>query len=339
MAVTHPIVTSVPTHGLHIHPTQRAALVAKLQSQGKSPMPAAPRAIAPAVTKMSPREALSQGLVTSAREPTAEQKLLNAAAWLAEVSQDFALAKRLWDRGADVLPMQKASGELVNSTGGAIVPSQVAATIMAFCDKAVFRSNASTYVMSSDVLNVPRRTGGMTANFINESAVMPESAPTWDLVGLTAKKIARFGRFSSELDDDAVLDVTRYWLQDAGSSLGLKEDQCGWSGDGTSQYGGIQGVLPALVDGNHNAGKVAAASTHKTFQLLDLNDVQGLMAALPERYWPNAKFYCSAYAAANLFARLGASNGGFQVSGFGPNRTMSYCGVEIVTQPIFPRRR
>ena len=123
----------------------------------------------------------------------------------------------------------RAAGEGMNTTGGALVPSQMMPGILAFRDNAVFRQNASVYTMTSDFASVARRTGGVTPVFIGENAPLSESAPTWDSVGLTAKKLAIFDRLSSELVEDSVTDVAAYFLADSGSALGLKEDDCGFT--------------------------------------------------------------------------------------------------------------
>ena len=64
---------------------------------------------------------------------------MNAAAWLADLTGDATTAHALYTRGADVLPMRKALGEGVNATGGAVVPEQVAAFVLAYRDRAIFR--------------------------------------------------------------------------------------------------------------------------------------------------------------------------------------------------------
>jgi HK97 family phage major capsid protein len=255
--------------------------------------------------------------------------LYGTANWLARISGRHEVAKRI---GGPVFPIIRAAGENSNSIGGVIVPFETAKAVAAFRDRAVFRANASVYPMMSDTLTVPRRSGSMTANFFAESSVMTESAPAWDAVTLNAKKVAIFDRFSSELEEDSAIELAAYFMEDAGNAIGLKEDDCGFNGDGTSAYGGMRGVCPLLLDGTHNAGKVAAASTHSTFATLDAADIAALMAALPDKYWPNAKFYISGFGAATLFMRLGAAGGGLGTS----RSNMNYGGIPIVLTPKLP---
>ena len=322
-----------------INDTNRAAIRAELLAAGITPRGAPQAAVRRQMTKANARPVRNIDPATVLREDKAEtvdEMLRDSAAWLCEVFGRPLTAKALWETGARMLPVRRAASEGMNSTGGVLVPSQMLPTIMAFRDAAVFRQNASTYTMTSDSASVARRTGGVTPVFIGENAPLSKSAPTWDSVGLTAKKLAIFDRLSSELVEDSAVDVAAYFLADSGSALGLKEDDCGFNGDGTSVYAGMRGICPILLDGAHGAGKIAAVSTHKTFGTLDATDIAALMAALPEKYWGNAKFYCSGYGAASLFARLGATGGGFVKTTSGDRPALSYGGVPIVITPKLP---
>ena len=329
--------------GVPMNPGGRAALIRELNERKNSMQQRSSASAQPRFSQQSkalPRlreisEEKLQRLIHPA-EPSHQQKLLNAAAWLADMIGDATTAHALYNKGADVLPIVKAASEGVNATGGALVPDETAPFILAYRDRAVFRQNASVYPMASDSLTVTRRVGGVSTAFVGENQQLVESNAVFDAVSFMAKKLAGFGKFSTELAEDSATNVVNYFLQDVGSALGLREDDCGFNGDGTSTYAGMTGITVRIADGTHSAGPVTAASTHKTFALLDATDLQNLMAALPDRFWPNAKFYISAYGAASFFARLGAAGGGFQVSGVGPARTMSYGGVEIITTPKLP---
>jgi HK97 family phage major capsid protein len=294
--------------------------VIKAQERGKMLKPGAEEAITAIITRaiqnealinrldqrLSPREALEKRDGLSPEQ----MQMKTAGAWL-----------------------RKAANESLNGAGAAIVPNETAAFIESYRDRAVFRSNASVYNTASDSLTIPRRTGGVSVNFVGEGAVIPSSQPSFDGIGLTAQKIAAFGTFSTELEEDAAADITAFFLQDAGSAMGLKEDDCAFNGDGTSTYGGIYGIIPALNDSNHTAGRIAAGSGHKSFNLLDATDLSNLLGLLPDKFWPNAKLYLSGYGASQYLARLSASSGAFQVSGAGPNRTMTYLGIPVITTP------
>ena len=104
--------------------------------------------------------------------------------------------------------------------------------------------------------------------------------------------------------EDAAAQIAFYFLQDSGAAIGQMEDACGFAGDGTSTFGGMRGICPTLIDGAHGAGAVNAGSGHSTFGQLDTSDISSLMAALPDKYWPNCKFYVSGYGAAQTLAKV-----------------------------------
>ena len=100
--------------------------------------------------------------------------------------------------------------------------------------------------MAADMCSDPRRINGVTAYFVGESR--PPRSPTrpWDRVRLTAKKLMVLTKYSNELNEDAVLNIGDDLAGEIAYAFALKEDQCGFIGDGTSTYGGIVGLAPAL---------------------------------------------------------------------------------------------
>ena len=80
-----------------------------------------------------------------------------------------------------------------NKDGGALVPDEWAQTIINLKERRPF-GIASRYCgkvqMTSDSLNVPRRTGGVAASFVGDGVTIPEGTATFDNVQLTAKKMA-----------------------------------------------------------------------------------------------------------------------------------------------------
>ena len=100
--------------------------------------------------------------------------------------------------------------------------------------------------MASDTRSDPRRVNGVTAYFVGESTAARSADKTWDRVRLTAKKLMVLTKYSNELNEDAVLNIGDDLAGEIAYAFALKEDQCGFMGDGTSTYGGITGVIPTL---------------------------------------------------------------------------------------------
>jgi HK97 family phage major capsid protein len=233
--------------------------------------------------------------------------------------------------------VERSAGETTGPAGGFTVPAFVEDEIIELRALAgTFRAEARVRPMGGDSLTVPKRTGGLTAYFVGENSEITESTASWSNIGLAAKKLAALSRLSTELAEDAVAALGQYFTEEMAFGFADKEDDCGWNGDGTSTYGGIVGIRTKIIDGEHNASKVAAASTHDTFAEIDATDINALMAALPARYWQTAKFHCSAYAAAITFARLGATTAGLVMTAAGPRPMLTYAGFPIVMSSRLP---
>ena len=147
---------------------------------------------------------------------------------------------------------------------------------------------------------------------------------------------------SSELNEDTAVDFGAWLLTETAWGLADLEDTCLFTSDGSQTYAGMRGLLPRFVDGTHTASVVGATSTHKTALTLTADDLALLMGMLPERYWANAKFFCSGYMAANCFARLAAVGGGFEMEQdtiTGPRPQMSYAGIPIIVTSKMPWHR
>lgn len=229
------------------------------------------------------------------------------------------------------IAITRAQSEGVNSAGGVLVPNQMMDSIIDLREEfGVFRKNATIVPMSSDTLDWPRRVGGLTAYFTPENTAGTESQASWDNVNLVAKKLMVLTRMSSELSEDAVVSVADILTSEIAYAFASKEDDCGFNGDGTSTYGGIRGVTNLLIDANHTAGKVAAASTHDTFAEIDATDITNLMGKLPAYAVGNAKFYISQLGFATVFERLIASAGGNSISTLDGAVQYRYLGFPIV---------
>jgi HK97 family phage major capsid protein len=190
--------------------------------------------------------------------------------------------------------------------------------------------------MSSDTLDWPRRTGGLTAYFTAENTAVTESTTAWDNVNLVAKKLAVLTRMSTELSEDAVVSVADILTSEIAYAFASKEDDCGFNGDGTGTYGGIRGLTVLAIDGSHNAGKYTAASGHNTFATLDNTDLTGLIGTLPQYALPGAKFYVSQLGFAQTFERLIATAGGNSISTLDGSIQYRYLGFPIVISQKLP---
>ena len=67
------------------------------------------------------------------------------------------------------------------------------------------------------------------------------------------------------------------------------EDRCGFLGDGTSTYGGITGISKLLIDGNHTAGAITAATGVDTYAEITITDISTMLGKVRADAIPGAR--------------------------------------------------
>lgn len=224
--------------------------------------------------------------------------------------------------------LTKAASESVNVTGGFLAPEDFDAAIINVRETVgAFRQGAEIRPTRSDGQLRPRRTGGLTANFVSEGAAIPESSFQLDAIESSQKKLAILARASSELFEDSASDLGEFLTSEIGYAFASTEDDCGFNGDGTSAYRGISGLATKLVG---LKSSIAAASTHKTFLTLDTTDIANLMAGVLATAIPGAAWYTSAVGYAQTVCRLAAVSGGL-IATQRPDGTISatYLGFPV----------
>lgn len=238
-------------------------------------------------------------------------------------------------RPGDMTLEQLAQVGGINTAGGYLVPPQLLNAIIDLREQyGVFRQNVRVISMSSDNVMVPRRTGGLTAYFVGENAEITASEKSWDQVQLTAKKLGALVKYSSEIAEDAVINLASDLASEIAYAFALKEDQCGFNGDGTSTYGGIRGVTVKINDGNHAGSIFTAASGNTAFSTLDLVDFHGVTGLLPQYAKNRARWYCSSVAWSEAMERLMYAGGGNTVSTIGGGSGPSFLGYPVVISQV-----
>lgn len=191
--------------------------------------------------------------------------------------------------------------------GGFLVPSFLDQAIINLREsRGVFRQNARVLTMASDTHSIARRTGGYTAYFVGENDETTASDKTNDQVKLVAHKLAVLAKYSSEISEDAIIDVASDIAQEIAYAFADKEDSCGFNGDGTSTYGGMVGVKNAVAAGS----EYTAATGNTAFGTLDLADFEGMVGKLPTYALQNAKWFISRAGWAASMLRLANAAGG-----------------------------
>lgn len=225
----------------------------------------------------------------------------------------------------------RALGEGSQSSGGALVPEEFAARVIRLVENygTFAASNVEKVTMTRDTMIIPKRVGGTTAYFVGEGTAVAESEPTYANVQLVAKKLACGTRMSSEVVEDSLVSLADAVATEFATSLAYKTDLCGWVGDGTSAYGGIQGVVSRINDGTHTAAVQVADSGHTGFETLTVTDFIRLIGKMPLYARAGAQWYISPAGFASSMARLRYAAGGNTVETLGGGANETFLGFPV----------
>ena len=211
----------------------------------------------------------------------------------------------------------KVQSEGVPSEGGVLVPVEFERTLIDLREQyGVFRRNVKTVPMGSETKLIPRRTGGLTSYFIGEGAPGTQSSKTWDNIQLVAKKLMTLVTYSTEVGEDAIINMADDLAGEIAYANALKEDQVGFNGAGISTDGGITGVRTKLAGlsgtiANIAGIRVQATVSTGTFASAVMGDFTATVGKLPlYADTPNAKWYVHKTFFSNVMEGLMAAAGG-----------------------------
>ncbi len=216
--------------------------------------------------------------------------------------------------GMPLRMVQDSANEGTNSQGGYLVPVALESTIIDLRDAyGVVRQFCRVMPMMSNYQTQPKRLTGLTAYAVAEGTAPTESQKGWGRVALTARKWAVLTRYSSEIAEDAVINIAMDLAQEIAYAFAVAEDNALFIGDGTSTYNGIVGLKRRFTDADANSSVGAvtvATSTHDLFAEVDADDIDLLMAALPVYARRGAQFYIGPQGKSLIFDPLLRSAGG-----------------------------
>ena len=308
--------------------------------QGRQTEPDRPAESNPDRPVRVPAVARRYGAMKAFKGPKAEENAYRSGMWLrATLLGDQRAARWCANHKVGAADIRNVAGTTPNEAGGALVPEELSQTIIDLREMyGAFRQNTRVVPMGRDVMVVPRRAGGLSIGPVGENpaSAMSESTPTWNDVTLTAKKAGGLSKLSTEIAEDAVIDMADWVADEAAYAFATFEDQCGFIGTGLSTYLGIRGLTNLLAAAGGLAGAVDAASGHDTFAEIDASDLAALIGKCPAYALPGAKFYCSAMAHALVFGRLMAAAGGNTIQNLQGGYGFSYLGFPIVITQVLP---
>jgi HK97 family phage major capsid protein len=199
-----------------------------------------------------------------------------------------------------------------NSKGGFIVPDEMSATLIRLREeRGVFPQFANRIPMGADIIRVPRLLADVTAYWSGEGLEITDSDATLGDAELMARKLAALTKVSSELDEDAVVDIGDMITQSMAYAMADKIDEAAFNGDGTSTYGGVLGLKNAL----HSDAVQGAAANNNSALTLDLDDFEAVLAKYPQYTGASPRWFMhSAVYYASAFRLMNAAGGNTNVT-------------------------
>jgi len=277
---------------------------------------------------------LRRGKLRAFTGPNAEANAYRSGKWLQATVFGNAEARQYCRDHSIEMRVQT---EGTNTAGGFLVPDQMEQAIIDLRETyGVYRQESRVIPMASDHDNIPRRSSGLTAYFVGETAATTESNMAWNNVELTAKELSALTRMSNSLNEDAIINMTDTLTDEMAYAFAAKEDACGLDGDGTNTYGGMMGMRVIGIDGVHLGAYVSAITTGNTWGTIDDTDLATLMAAIPAYALPRAKWYVHPAGKAGLFDRLAMAAGGNTAVNLAAGAQPSYAGYPIVSMAAMP---
>lgn len=248
-----------------------------------------------------PAKAKSHGPLRAYQGPDAEKNAYIAGqVILAGMFKSESAARFCQQHGLQVNGLMSTSD---NSKGGFIVPEEMSQTLIRLREeRGVFPQFANRVPMGADIIRIPRLLADITAYWSGEGVEITGSDATLGEAELMARKLTALTKVSSELDEDAVIDIGDMITQSMAYAMADKIDEAAFNGDGTSTYGGVLGLKNAL----DSSAISTAASTHTGASTLTLTDFENALAIYPQypgaapRWFMNsAVYYSSAFALMN----------------------------------------
>lgn len=279
------------------------------------------------------------GNLRSFKGPDAEKKAYRAGMWLAATLCKSAVARKFCAENGiatnmtqlDPSQIESLHQEGVNTQGGYLVFDEMETVIIRLVEEyGIARRLMKTVPMLSDKKIQPRRTGGLDAYFIGEGVQITQSTASWDTVTLIAKKLAAITVATNELVSDAIIAIADELIREIALAFATKEDLCGFQGDGTSTYGGIEGIVPKLsrLNGVDDGGGLVLASGNLWSEITDA-DLMKMIGRVPQFGGLVPEWTCSKPFWATVLVRLIRATGGATMAEFEGRPRMIYAGYPV----------
>lgn len=238
--------------------------------------------------------------------------------------------------------VRKANITTTATLGGTTVPDIFVPALIDLKElRGAARKVLNVMTVGSDVVQMPRRTGGITVSWAGEGNAPSESNPTTNLVQVTANKMTALTYVSNELLNDSAIAFGDFVAREHAYGMADKEDEAVFNGDGTSTYGGHTGFRSKLLtDASpaNNAGVIVGTGS-ASYSALTLTDFEAVVGRAPSYIdsespvWVMHKeFYW------NVAARLALASGGVTSTEVQNGvKVPLFLGYPVVYSQVMPR--
>lgn len=232
------------------------------------------------------------------------------------------------------LEVQAAMNTGTNSGGGFLVPDEMQQTLIRLREeRGVFPRFANNVPMGADIIRIPRLLTDVTVQWVAEAGEATASDPVLGEAELMARKLMAITKISSELDEDAVIDIGEMLTTSMAYGMADKIDDAGFNGDGTSTYGGVLGLkncLDANAIQDAISGNVGAST-------LDLEDFEYTLAKYPQYTGANPRWFMhSAVFYAGPYRLMNAAGGNTNVTLSSGVMTPMFLGYPVEFVQVMP---
>jgi HK97 family phage major capsid protein len=244
---------------------------------------------------------------------------------------------------ADNAPEYRAQGYTTDTLGGNLVPTPLLDEVIVLVNEyGQFTPNVRNVTMTAETLRIPKRAGGLTGYWVSENNTISDSNATWTQVNLVAKKLAVSNRLSNEILADSIVDLSSYIVTEIGRAFAKITDDAGFNGNGSADFGGITGLVPAMQATTGSGQSLAylkglyKSATATSFETFSIADFTSAMAALPLYARQNAKWYISPAGFAASMQRLALTSGSGTglAGGNTQNDVMNSLGLRFMGYPV-----
>jgi len=228
------------------------------------------------------------------------------------------------------------------SSGGATVPDIFIPSLIELKElRGAARQVMDVQTVGSDVVQFPRRTGGVTVYWAGEAGSITASDVATNVVQVIANKMTALTYVSNELVNDSAINFGDFVAREHAYAFADKEDEAAFNGDGTSTYGTHTGFRTKLLTDAtvaNNAGVVVGtgSASYSSLVLADFEAVVGRPPAYVDQ--ANPVWVCHKEFYFNTMAKLALASGGVtSIEIENGMRQQLFLGYPVVFSQVMPR--